>query len=137
MADTLRTSLFVAGAGMKAQGTRLRVISENVANAESTAKEAGGDPYRRKTISFRDQLDLSLNADLVKVGEIGQDPSDFKVRYEPSHPAADAEGYVKFPNVTKLVEIMDMREAQRSYEANLSVLEVTKSMVSRTLDLLR
>ncbi len=137
MTDTLRASIFVAGAGMRAQGTRLRVISENVANADSTAKVAGGDPYRRKTISFKDQLDRSLNADLVKVQEIGADPSDFKVRFEPSHPAADEEGYVKYPNVTKLVEIMDMREAQRSYEANLSVIEVTKSMVSRTLDLLR
>jgi len=137
MTDTLRTSIFVAGAGMRAQGTRLRVISENVANADSTAKVAGGDPYRRKTISFKDQLDRSLNADLVKVREIGQDPSDFKIRHEPSHPAADEDGYVKYPNVTKLVEIMDMREAQRSYEANLSVIEVTKSMVSRTLDLLR
>jgi len=137
MTDTLRTSIFVAGAGMRAQGTRLRVISENVANADSTAKVAGGDPYRRKTISFQDHLDRSLNADLVQVREIGQDPSDFNVRFEPSHPAADEQGYVKYPNVTKLVEIMDMREAQRSYEANLSVLEVTKSMVSRTLDLLR
>ncbi len=137
MTDTLRASIFVAGAGMRAQGTRLRVISENVANADSTAKVAGGDPYRRKTISFKDQLDRSLNADLVKVREIGQDPSDFKVRFEPSHPAADEQGYVKYPNVTKLVEVMDMREAQRSYEANLSVIEVTKSMVSRTLDLLR
>ncbi len=137
MTDTLRASLFVAGAGMKAQGTRLRVISENVANADSTAKEPGGDPYRRKTISFRDQMDRNLNADLVEVRDIGRDPSEFKVKYEPFHPAADAEGYVKYPNITKLVEVMDMREAQRSYEANLSVIEVTKSMVSRTLDLLR
>ena len=137
MTDTLRASLFVAGAGMKAQGTRLRVISENVANADSTAKQPGGDPYRRKTISFSDQLDRNLNADLVQVRDIGKDPSEFKVKYEPFHPAADADGYVKYPNITKLVEIMDMREAQRSYEANLSVIEVTKSMVSRTLDVLR
>ncbi len=137
MTDTLRASLFVAGAGMRAQGTRLRVISENVANADSTAKQPGGDPYRRKTISFQDQLDKSLNADLVKVREIGVDRSDFNIKFDPSHPAADADGYVKFPNVTKLIEVMDMREAQRSYQANLSVLEVTKSMVSRTLDVLR
>jgi len=137
MADSLKTSMAIAGAGMHAQGTRLRIISENVANADSTAQTPGGDPYRRKTISFRNQLDRQLGAELVKVRDIGQDPSDFKLKHEPFHPAADAQGYVKYPNITKLVEVMDMREAQRSYEANLNVLEVTKAMVSRTLDVMR
>ena len=137
MADSLKTSMFVAGAGMHAQGTRLRVISENVANADSTAQVPGGDPYRRKTISFRNQLDRQLRAEVVKVRDIGEDPSDFQLKHEPFHPAADDQGYVKYPNITKLVEIMDMREAQRSYEANLNVLEVTKTMISRTLDVMR
>ena len=137
MADSLKTSMFVAGAGMHAQGTRLRVISENVANADSTAQVPGGDPYRRKTISFRNQLDRQLRAEVVKVRDIGEDPSDFQLKHEPFHPAADDQGYVKYPNITKLVEIMDMREAQRSYEANLKMFDQSRSMLSSLFELMR
>ena len=135
--ETLFKSLMISAAGMRAQGTRLRVISENIANAQSTGDSAGAAPYRRKTISFENELDRSLGLNLVQVGRIGLDRSEFVRRYEPGHPAADDDGYVLFPNVNTLVEANDMREAQRSYEANLSVIEASRSMLQRTVELLR
>ena len=135
--DNLYRTLRIAAAGMKAQGTRLRVISENVANAESLPRRPGEEPYRRKTVTFKNELDRSLAIDKVRVDKIGIDRSEFDKRYDPNHPAADADGYVQVPNVNPLIELMDMREAQRSYEANLSVIKASKSMISSTIDVLR
>ena len=133
----LETSLKIAAAGMHAQSARLRVTSENLANAQSTAQEPGADPYRRKTISFANALDRATGAELVQVRRYGEDRSPFEMRFEPSHPAANEAGYVKYPNVSPLVELMDMREAQRSFEANLTARQQASDMLKRTLDLLR
>lgn len=133
----LITSMKLAAAGLKAQSGRMRIISENIANAGSTATEKGGDPYRRKITTFRQVFDSELGAKVVKTGRIKMDQGDFKKRYEPGHPAADNKGYVKMPNVNSLIESMDLREAQRSYEANLNVITATRRMLARTLDILR
>lgn len=133
----LEKSLILSAAGMKAQGQRLRVISENLANAESTATVADGNPYRRKVVTFQNVLDRKLDMKLVGVDRVREDKTDFPLKYDPAHPGANKDGYVKMPNVNSLVELMDMREAQRSYEANLNMIEVSKSMLTRTLDLLR
>ena len=133
----LSKSLEISAAGMRAQGTRLRVISENLANADTTARTPDELPYRRQVIAFRNIFDRELGADRVEVAEIAKDPGQFNRRYEPGHPSADAEGYVLYPNVSTLVEMMDMREAQRSYEANLNAIEVARSMLTRTIELLR
>ncbi len=133
----LYKTLSVSAAGMKAQGTRLRVIAENMANSESTSEVPGGDPYRRKTVTFRNALDRNLGIETVEVSRIGTAPGEFTRRYDPGHPAADAEGYVLMPNVNSLVEMADMREAQRSYEANLRVLQATRSMLEETIGVLR
>ena len=123
--------------GMSAQSTRLRVIAENLANSASTGSSPGADPYRRKTVVFANTLDGALGADTVRVKQIAADGSAFPTRYDPANPAADATGYVKVPNVNSFVEIMDMKEAQRSYTANLNAMETTRGMMSRTIDLLR
>lgn len=133
----LSKSLDISASGMKAQGTRLRVISENVANAGSTALTPGEDPYRRKLVTFGSVLNRELGASLVDVKRISRDQSDFGRRYEPSHPAADETGYVATSNVNTVIEMADMREAQRSYEANLKVLQASRQMLERTIDLLR
>ncbi len=133
----LLKSIKISAAGMRAQGLRMKTIAENIANAESLSAEPGKDPYRRKIVTFRNVLDRRLGVELVTVRDIEHDKSDFKKRFEPNHPAADKAGYVKMPNVIPLVEMMDMREAQRSYRANLRIIEVAKSMLSRTIDLLR
>ena len=135
--DDLTSSSEIAAKGMKAQATRLRVISENLANADSTAETAGGQPYRRKVVTFRNQLDKTLGADTVKVKKILNDQSKLPSKYDPSHPGANAQGYVLTPNVNPLIEMMDMREAQRSYEANMNVISTSRSMVAKTLDLLK
>ena len=133
----LMESLMISAAGMRAQGQRLRVVAENLANADSVSEVAGGDPYRRKTISFKNQLDRELGLETVQVQKVGEDPSDFRMKYDPGNPAADAKGYVKLPNVNSLIEMTDMREAQRSYEANLKAIEVARNMLQRTIDLIR
>ncbi len=133
----LENSLTVAASGMRVQASRLRVVAENLANAQATASTPGGDPYRRKIVSFTSELDRATGAELVTIRRYDVDRSDFTLRYLPQHPAADERGYVKFPNVNPLVELMDMREAQRSYEANLSVLSSARNMLQRTIDLLR
>jgi flagellar basal-body rod protein FlgC len=133
----LYKSMAISAAGMRAQSVRMRVISENLANADSTAAEPGDDPYRRKTISFKNHMDRQMGVDLVEVSKIGEDPSKFGREYEPGHPAADADGYVNTPNVNSLVELMDMRQAQRTYQANVSSVEAAKAMMMRTIDLLR
>lgn len=136
MDDILKT-FRISAAGMKTQGTRLRVISENVANANSLPRKPGDQPYRRKVITFKNQLDKATGLPLVKVDRIKPDRSDFEKRFDPNHPAADQDGYVKVPNVNSLIEMSDMQEAQRSYEANLNVIKSTKTMVSHTIDILR
>jgi flagellar basal-body rod protein FlgC len=130
-------SMGIATSGLRAQAGRMRVISENIANADSTAPTAGGDPYRRKVPTFTNQLDRVLDAKTVSMGKIKPDQSDFRTKYEPSNPAADANGYVKYPNVNPLVEMTDMRDAQRSYEANLNIISATRRMIQRTLDILK
>jgi flagellar basal-body rod protein FlgC len=133
----LDKSFTVAFAGMSAQSQRLKVIAENIANADSTAKTPDQDPYKRKIISFSDELDKKLGVDMVKVSGVNQVQGGFGRTYEPGNPAADQSGYVKTPNVNTITEMMDMREAQRSYDANLNVIDAAKAMLSRTIDLLR
>jgi flagellar basal-body rod protein FlgC len=133
----LVNSIMIAASALRAQSGRMRVISENLANADSTAQIPGGDPYRRQLVTFENVYNNELGAHEVHVGRITFDQSDFGQEYEPGHPAADAAGYIKTPNVNGLVEMMDMREAQRSYEANLNVIKTSRSMAMRTLDILR
>ena len=130
-------AIAISASGMDAQTARLRVIAENLANQDSTGSKPGAEPYRRKTISFEDKLNSELGVSTVRVRNVGVDKSDLPKRYDPSHPAADADGYVRTPNVNSFVEIMDMREAQRSYSANLNVMEVTRTMLTRTIELLK
>ena len=133
----LLKSLDISASGMKAQGTRLRVISENVANAGSTALTPEGEPYRRKLVTFGSELNRELGVNLVEVKRVSRDQSEFRSRYEPSHPAADPSGYVSTSNVNSVIEMADMREAQRSYEANLKVMQATRRMLQQTIELLR
>ena len=133
----LKASMQIAAAGLRVQGGRMRVIAENLANANSTAKTPGGEPYRRKIPTFTQQFNRELGLKTVSLGRIKYDQSDFGKRYEPGHPAADAKGFILIPNVNALIEGMDMREAQRSYEANLNVISATRRMLARTLDILR
>jgi flagellar basal-body rod protein FlgC len=133
----LEDAIQVASAGMRVQGTRVQIASQNLANSDSLATTPGGEPYRRKTVSFREALDRDSGLHLVGIERYGVDKGAFDQRHDPSHPAADAAGYVKLPNVEPLVELMDMREAQRTYEANLQAMSLTRTMVSQTLDLLK
>lgn len=130
-------ALSVSASGMDVQTTRLRVIAENLANQDTTGSTPGADAYRRKTVSFESRLDSSLGTDTVRVKQIGHDNSDLPQRYDPANPAANAQGYVKVSNVNSFVEIMDMREAERSYSANLAVMQATRSMLSRTIEILK
>ena len=135
--DDLLKTLRISSAAMKAQGTRLRVIAENIANANSLAQEPGQDPYRRKIVTFKNALDRSIGTRTVAVDKIKTDNSDFEKRFDPNHPAADVDGYVLIPNVNTLIEMMDMKEAQRSYEANLNVIKSSKAMLQGTIDILK
>jgi flagellar basal-body rod protein FlgC len=127
----------ISAAGMQAQTLRLRTISENLANADSLGETAGANPYQRKLVTFKNVFDKVLGVNKVKIDKVTQDQAEFQKRFDPQHPAADRDGYVLTPNVNPLIELMDMRQAQRTYEANLSVIEVSKSMIGRTLDILR
>ncbi|MFW5680375.1 MAG: flagellar basal body rod protein FlgC [Pseudomonadota bacterium] len=133
----LEDSVAIASAGMKVQGVRVRIAAENLANASSTGTEPGAEPYRRKTVSFAERLDRERQLRLVDVHRYGVDRSAFERRFDPTHAAADGDGYVLHPNVSPLVELMDMREAQRSYEANLNAVSLTRNLVKQTLDLLK
>ncbi|KJC36861.1 flagellar basal body rod protein FlgC [Bradyrhizobium sp. LTSP849] len=137
MLDALQASLTVASSGLEAQSTRMRVVSENLANASSTGRAAGSDPYQRKTITFDAAMDRASGTQLAKVKEIGVDTTPYRVEYDPGHPAADKAGYVKMPNVNMMIEMADMREVNRSYEANLQVVKQVRSMLGMTIDLLR
>jgi flagellar basal-body rod protein FlgC len=130
-------SIFIAATGLRAQSSRMRVISENIANANSTAQTPNGDPYRRRVPTFNTSFDRELQATVVSMGNVRTDQSAFTVRNEPGHPAADASGNVKYPNVNTMIETVDMREAQRSYEANLNVISATRRMIQRTIEILR
>lgn len=133
----LMDTMKISGAGMQAQSQRLRVVAQNIANAESVGSRDGTQPYRRQTITFKDTLDRETGANLVKVDRLGVDRSDFQQRYQPGHPMANEEGYVLYPNVNSIMEMMDMREARRGYEANLNVIESSKAMLNQTISLLR
>jgi flagellar basal-body rod protein FlgC len=133
----LARSIKIAASGLDAEAYRLKTVSENLANASSTARGADGLPYRRKVVTFTNALDRALDARLVKVDAVTEAGGDFERRYDPSHPAADRDGYVLMPNVNPLIELMDMREAERSYQANLNVIDAAKTMISRTLGLLQ
>lgn len=129
-------SIAIAATGLRAQSSRMRVISENIANANSTASTAGGDPYRRKISTFKQEFNDELNANVVLPGRVLRDTGQFEIKYDPSHPAADEKGYIKLANVNQLIEMADMREAQRSYEANLNVITSSRKMMSKTIDIL-
>ena len=134
--DFIKT-LAIAASGLRAQAGRMRIISENIANADSTATTANGQPYRRKVPVFQSEFDRALGVQLVELGRTQVDTSDFRVKYEPGNPAADSNGDVKYPNVNPLIEMSDMREAQRSYEANINVVTATRRMIQRTIDILK
>lgn len=135
--DELTKSNLIAVSGMKVQAQRLRIISENLANADSLPQSPDGMPYKRKVVTFRSELDRETGVNRVKVGKVSADTAEFQKRFDPKHPAADRDGYVLAPNVNPLIELMDMREAQRSYEANLNVITTSRSMLSRTVEMLR
>ena len=130
-------SIAIAASGLRAQAGRMRVISENIANADSTAANAGAEPYRRKMASFQSEVDRTLDAQVVTLGRVKTDPTDFRVKHEPGHPAADENGNVRYPNVNSLVEMTDLREAQRSYEANINVIGASRRMIQRTIEILK
>jgi len=137
MSDPLLSPLRIAASGLQAQSTRMRVVSENIANAQTTGTTAGSDPYQRKTVTFQGELDRVTGAEMVRVGGIGTDETPFILEHDPGNPAANAEGYVKMPNVRMLVEMADMREANRSYEANIQVVKQAREIINMTIDLLR
>ena len=130
-------SISIAASGLRAQAGRMRILSENIANADSTAQAPGSDPYRRRIPTFRSEVDRTLDARVVAMGRVRNDASDFRLKHEPGHPSADANGNVRYPNVNAMVEMTDMREAQRSYEANINVIGATRRMIQRTLDILK
>jgi flagellar basal-body rod protein FlgC len=130
-------SLTIAASGLHAQLGRMRIITENIANADSTATTPGGDPYRRKIVTFSSELDNTLGADVVKLGRVQTDNSDFRIKHEPGNPAADANGDVKYPNVNTLIELSDLRDAQQSYQSDLNVITATRRMLQRTIDILK
>ena len=136
MDDIIKT-MRISGAGMKTQGARLQVIAQNVANANSLPQAEGGQPYRRQVMTFKNAFNEALGMDTVRVDKVQPDRSEFGKRFDPNHPAADEDGYVLTPNVNMLIEMTDMREAQRSYEANLNVIKSSKAMLNSTLDVLR
>ncbi|HZT48564.1 MAG TPA: flagellar basal body rod protein FlgC [Hyphomicrobiaceae bacterium] len=137
MLDPLQAALKVGASGLEAQSKRLRVVTENLANAQSTAKTPGGDPYTRKVVTFENEVDEASGASLVKVASIERHRSPYRLEHDPNNPAADANGYVKLPNVDIITEVTDMREANRSYEANLQVIKQAREMIAMTIDLLK
>jgi flagellar basal-body rod protein FlgC len=137
MFDPLEATLQIGASGIQAQSKRMRVVTENLANAQTTGKTPGSNPYTRKTISFEDEVDDTTGANVVKVSGIDRSRAPYRTEYHPGHPAADEKGYVKLPNVDMLVELADMREASRSYAANLQVVKQARELINMTIDLLR
>jgi len=130
-------SIAIAASGLRAQAGRMRVISENIANADSTAPRPGAEPYRRKIPTFKMEMDRTLDAQVVSLGPVRTDPSEFRLKHEPGHPNADANGNVQYPNINSLVEMTDLKEAQRSYEANINLITASRRMIQRTIEILR
>ncbi len=137
MIDPLVAALQISASGMDAQSTRLRVVSENLANARSTGDAPGADPYQRKLVTFGEHLDRETGVSSVRVEKITEDQTPFNIEYDPGSPAADSNGMVKLPNVNVLIEMADMRESNRSYEANLQSIKQSRDMLTATIDLLR
>jgi flagellar basal-body rod protein FlgC len=134
--DLLNT-IHISSSGLRVQQDRMKIVAQNIANSESVGTREGQAPYRRKTISFKNHMDRENGVELVRTNKIGTDRSDFVKKYEPAHPQADNQGYVLYPNVNSITEMMDMREARRSYEANLNMIESSKSMLNQTLSIIR
>lgn len=132
----LQNAMQASTSGLNAQSQRLRIIAENIANAESLSTIKGGDPYRRKVVIFNDELNRKTGVEEVKIKAVRKDTGDFNKEYDPNHPAADEKGYVKMPNVNRFIEMMDMKEAQRSYEANLQAIDVSRTMLRDTIRLI-
>jgi len=130
-------SISIAASGLRAQAGRMRILSENLANADSTPPSPGADPYRRRIPTFKSEVDRTLDARVVAMGPVRTDQSNFKTKHEPGHPSADANGMVRYPNVNSMIEMTDMRDAQRSYEANINVIGATRRMIHRTLEILK
>ena len=130
-------SIAIAASGLRAQAGRMRIISENIANADSTAPSTGREPYRRKIPTFTSEVDRALEARVVALGRVKTDQTGFRLKHEPGHPSADVNGNVKYPNVNSLVEMTDLREAQRSYEANINVITASRRMIQRTIEILK
>jgi flagellar basal-body rod protein FlgC len=137
MIDPISAAIKIASSGLETQSARLRIVAENMANIESTGPAPGADPYARKTVTFESELDQATGVDLVKIKAIGVDTTPFRVEHDPGNPAADSKGFVKLPNVNMIIEMADLREANRSYEANLQVIKQANSLSSSTIDLLR
>ena len=137
MMDPLNAALTIAGSGLRAQSSRMQIVTENLANAGSTASIPGGDPYARKTITFGNEYDRAVGVTLMKARTIGQDSSPFRIEYNPGHPAADTKGFVKLPNIDVMIEMADMREANRSYQASLQAFKQSRELITMTLDLLK
>lgn len=137
MSDSITDTFGISGSALRAQRERMKVIAENLANANTTPSQPGVNPYRRQVVMFENVFDKVLGAYKVKVAGVKSDPSDFIKKYDPSHPAADAQGYVMTPNVNSIVEMMDMGEANRNYQANLSVIEAARTMVLRTISIIQ
>jgi len=135
--DSLQKSIEIATKGNEIQSERIKIAAENIANEHTTSNKPGGDPYRRKVVFVENKYDKKRQNNLLKVKKYGEDKSSFEMKYDPSHPSADANGYVKMPNVRKMIEMADASEAQRSYEANLGVIEMSRSMINKTLDVIR
>lgn len=133
----LQNAMLISSQGMRAQGTRMKVISENMANSQVVGNTPDEDPYQRQIVTFKTQLDRATGARVVQVNRVIKDDSEFPLEYSPSHPGANADGYIRKPNVNSLVEVMDMREAQRSYEANINMVELSRGMLMKTIDMLR
>lgn len=137
MSGNLTVSADVAASGMRVQAERLKVIAQNMANADSVSTTPGGEPYRRQVVSFQNYIDQETGAQMVRVDKVVKDDSPFEKKYAPNHPAADAQGYISLPNVNPLIEIMDMKEAQRAYDANLNMVKTAREMNSSVLDILK
>lgn len=136
MGNNIMDAMGISASGMKAQGDRIRAISQNVANADTAANTPNAEPYQRKTVIFKNVLDRATGVNKVVVDRVEQTDGEFKLKYQPSHPGADANGYIRVPKINSLIETMDMREAQRSYEANLGMVTISKGMLGKTIDLL-
>ena len=137
MIDPLQAAMTIASSGLSANSARMRVASENIANARSTGATPGADPYQRKTITFENELDQASGVNVVKVESVGTDKAPFTVEHDPGNPAADDKGFVKLPNVNLILEMADMRESNHSYEANLQVVKQSRDLISMTIDLLK